>query len=378
MHIDSFELERYQSQWDHRVAINLAESGVLPLSLAELLHDDPGAVESAMATRLGYPQTNGSDELRGAVAALHEGSTGSSVLVTNGGAEANFLAIWRLVEAGDEVVALLPNYMQIPGLASGLGARVVPWWLRETESASGPRWQADLDELDRLVTPRTKLIAICSPNNPTGAALSDGELEAVARAASRHGAWVLSDEVYRGAERTDAESPSMWGRYERVLVTGGLSKAYGLPGLRVGWMVGPPDMVESAWGYHDYTTIACGALSERLARFALAEPRRTELVGRARCIVREQYLMAADWVAATPGLSHVPPDAGAIMMVRFRHDIDSRTLIERLRVEHDTLIVPGGHFDLEGHVRLGFGYDRAKLAEGLRRFGTLLGTLPLA
>src|SRR5262249_31159787 len=159
--------------------------------------------------------------------------------------------------------------MQAQGLARGLGAAVKAWPLVH-DSAATPRWRVDPDSLDRLVTPKTKLILICNPNNPTGSRLTDGNLDEICRIAGRVGAWVIADEIYRGAELDARDTPSLWGRYDRAIVTSGLSKAYGLPGLRIGWVLAPPSLVEELWGLHDYTTIAPGAVSDRLARIALA------------------------------------------------------------------------------------------------------------
>ena len=130
---------------------------------------------------------------------------------------------------------LVPNYMQTWGLVRAFGATVKEWPLIEDREAG--RWRPDLDALSRVVSDRTRLIIICTPNNPTGARLTPEELDAIGRIADRLGAWVLSDEVYRGAELDGHETASMWGRGERVIVTSGLSKAYGLPGLRIGWIV---------------------------------------------------------------------------------------------------------------------------------------------
>jgi aspartate/methionine/tyrosine aminotransferase len=277
----------------------------------------------------------------------------------------------HLVEPGDEVVVMMPNYMQVLGLARGLMATVRKWPL-----VAGTRWAADVEILKRLVGPRTKMIAICNPNNPTGARLTTTELDAIGRAADRVGAWVLSDEIYRGAELDGIETPSMWGRAERVLVTSGLSKAYGLPGLRIGWIVGPPPMVDRLWSVHDYTSIAPGAMSDRLARVALAPSRRTRLLDRTRRILRENYPILRDWIAArAPLLSHVAPEAGAIALVRYQHAINSTHLIERLRDESSVLVVPGDHFEMDGYLRIGFGTDAAHLTASLERIGAMLDTL---
>ena len=129
---------------------------------------------------------------------------------------------------------LVPNYMQTWGLSRAFGATIREWRLVEDHEAG--RWRIDLAALERLVSSRTKMIVICNPNNPTGARLTAADLDGIARIADRHGAWILSDEVYRGAELDGVETASMWGRSDRAIITSGLSKAYGLPGLRIGWI----------------------------------------------------------------------------------------------------------------------------------------------
>ena len=264
MRFETFQMERMQSVWENRVRFNLAESGVKPLRLEELL--DPAALGD---TPLGYPQTSGSEELRELVSDLYPGSDAANVLVTNGTAEANFISVLNLVEPGDDVVVMFPNYMQIWGLARSLKANVKPLPLREKNN-----WRPDLDELAGAVSDKTRLIAICNPNNPTGVMARDDDLREICKIAGKVGAWILADEVYTGAELGDEPSATLWGWYDRLLVTCGLSKAYGLPGLRIGWVVGPADHMEELWSYKDYTTIGPGALSEKLARVAL-EPKKT-------------------------------------------------------------------------------------------------------
>ena len=154
MRIPPFELERWQSVWEHQVELNISESGVLPMSALQLA-DDPAVLDKILAVPLGYPQTNGSLALRERIAATYPGATAANVLVTSGGAEANFLCVWHTISAGDEVVVMQPNYGQIAGIAASFGARLVPWWLREPLA-----WQGDPDELRRIVTNKTKLIAV--------------------------------------------------------------------------------------------------------------------------------------------------------------------------------------------------------------------------
>ena len=149
---------------------------------------------------------------------------------------------------------------------------------------------------------------------------------------------MLADEIYRGAELDGRETATMWGRHDRVIVTSGLSKAYGLPGLRIGWVVGPPALVASLWAYHDYTTIAPGALSDALARRALEPARRTAILARTRGILNQNFPIIAQWLDGHGGLfSYAPPDAGAIVYARYHHAINSTELVTRLRQEKSVL-----------------------------------------
>lgn len=377
MRLEPFAMERMQSTWENLVELNLSESGVHPVRVDELV---PSAAEreALLGQRLVYTQSNGTPELRDLIATLYPGATRDHVEVTNGGSEANFVTLWHLVEPGDEVVVMVPTYMQAWGLSRAFGGALRPWPLREDRTAS-PRWRPDLDELRALVTPRTKLVLVCNPNNPTGARLTSEELDEICRIAGRHGAWVVADEIYRGAERDARDTASVWGRYERAVVTSGLSKAYGLPGLRIGWVVGPPALVATLWSYHDYTTIAPSALSDHLARCALEPARRAWLVERARRIIRTNYPVLRDWLDAHGDLfDHVPPEAGAIAYVRYRHPINSTELVTRLRVEKSVLIVPGDHFQMDGYLRIGFGSETDYLQRGLDRLHDLFVSLAVA
>jgi aspartate/methionine/tyrosine aminotransferase len=371
--LEQFAMERMQSTYENLVDYNLSESGVRPLSPRELLND-PGALEALLDQPLLYTQSNGTVPLREAIAALYPGATADHVEVTNGGSEANYVTTWRLVEPGDEVVMLLPNYMQTWGVARAFGGTIREWKLVEDTEAR--RWGVDLAALDRLVTPRTRLIVICNPNNPTGARLTAADLDGIARAADRVGAWVLADEIYRGAELDGADTPTMWGRSERVIVTSGLSKAYGLPGLRIGWVVAPPSLVASTWSYHDYLTIAPGALSDRLARAALDPVRRRQLLERTRGILRANLPIVEQWLRDHGDVfAWIAPEAGAICYVRYRHPVNSTELVTRLRQEKSVLLVPGDHFGMDRYLRIGFGDAPDYVTAGLSRVHDLLTSL---
>ncbi len=349
MKFEPFVMERSLCQWENTVRWNISESGVHPLTLAEL-----AAGENLGDTLLGYPQTNGTLPLRERIAALHPGAGPDQVLVTNGAAEANFLSALTTLSPGDEAVVMMPNYMQIVGACRSLGARVIPFPLIEENG-----WRPDLDALDAAVGDRTRLLAVCNPNNPTGAVLTEPEMDRIAAAADRAGAWLLADEVYRGAELDGRECPSFWGRAEKLLLNAGLSKAFGLPGLRIGWTVTSAEKAAELWAHRDYNTLAVSALSDRLAQIAL--DRRPALLERTRGICRRQLPLVADWVRTHEDhpvrLSWTPPEAGAIAAVRYHHPIASEKLGDRLRITRDLLVVPSSHFEMEGFLRIGYGAE---------------------
>ena len=218
MHIEEFQLERLQAIWENRVKYNLTESGIHLYTLRELLTAEE--TEGLLDVRLGYGWTNGEPELREIISSRYPGAGREEILVADGSAEANFLAMWSLLESGDEIVLMLPNYMQIWGIARSLGVEVKAFRLREENG-----WAPDLAELREQVTERTKVIAVCDPNNPTGAVLSHDQVTAILEAADRVGAYVYADEVYKGAELDGQERPTFFGLYDRVIVAAGLSKA---------------------------------------------------------------------------------------------------------------------------------------------------------
>jgi len=369
MKIQPFEMERLQSEWENRVAHNLSESGVHPMSVEELL--SPAEREELLRLRLVYIQSNGTQALRTAIAGLYPGATADNVVVTNGSAEANFICAWRLVEPGDEVVMVLPNYGQLLGLFGGFGAKVVPVSLREDRA-----WGLDPDELARACNSRTKLIVVCNPNNPTGAILSDAERRGIVDAAARHGSWVLADEVYRGAEREGPETPSLFGAYDRVLATCGMSKAYGLPGLRIGWIVAPSSSTWDLWGRKDYTSISPGALSDYMAQKALVPATRARVLERTRGILRENYAVLEAWTAKhRDAFRMVAPRAGAIAYLRYLWKVNSTELVLRLRDEQSVLIVPGDHFGMDGFLRVGYGNEPHDLTGGLKGIDAVLDVL---
>ena len=250
MPIELFAMERMQSTWENLVDYDLSESGVRPLTLRELV-EMGFDLEAFLDQPLGYSQSNGTIELRERLAAIYPGSDVEQIEVTNGTSEANYLIALSQLRPGDEVAMEVPNYMQMPGVARSLGATVRPFSLRQETG-----WEPDWDEFERAVTPGTRLLYLSNPNNPTGSILSRAAMERIVSRCEATGTWLLADEVYLGAEIERDRTPSFWGMSDRVIVTSGLSKAYGIPGVRIGWIVGPKSLASECWAQHDSLTIS--------------------------------------------------------------------------------------------------------------------------
>jgi aspartate/methionine/tyrosine aminotransferase len=371
MKLQRFELERLQSEWEHRIEYNLSESGVEPLHIHDLM-DTPELKEELLDLQLGYSQTNGTVLLRNAISYHYPGTTSEHIIATSGGAEANFIVTWWLRHEHperNELVFMIPNYMQIRGIWENLGGKVIPFKLEMTDG----NWVPDLEGLRSTVSKRTVAIAICTPNNPTGKLLSEQDLQTIAEIAKKSDVWIVSDEIYRGAEMNGVKAPTMHGRYEKVLITSSLSKSYGLPGLRLGWIVCPsPQIATELWTYSDYTTICPSKVSDLLATRALSPMIQARIEKRTQQVVRENWAIMKAWIDSHSDLLEcTPPEAAAICFIKLK-DIDSFEFTMRLMKEKSVLVSPGDHFDMPGFIRIGFGSEKEHLISGLKRIGELL------
>lgn len=367
-----FQLEHFLSENEQGVRFNFSESGVHPLTLGELLEIAGTDAGELLSTSLNYPEVNGHRALRERIAALYDGASPDNVLVTVGASEANHLIAATLVEPGDEIVVQKPTYQQLSGNAANRGIEVKTVALVEERG-----WSLDLEELDERVGPATRVVAVVNPNNPTGHILTEAEMAAIVGAAERVGAWIVADEVYAGAERDrDEPTPSFWGRYDRVIAVNSMSKAYGLPGLRLGWVVAPRAVVADLWRRHEYATIAASMLANELATLALSASVRPRLMARARRLIRRGFDVLAEELAVHPGVfAVVPPQASAISFVRYELPIGSLELASRLVAEKSTLVVPGSCFGLDGHFRFSSALAEDYLRQGLARINALVADL---
>ena len=366
MKFEEFELERNQSLFEHEVDYNLSESGLHPLPLKSILTEDEQ--QELLETELIYGYTTGTPMLREKIADLYTGADFDNVLATSGSAEANFVAVMTLLEPGDELIYMVPNYLQIRGIARSFGITVKELPLREELG-----WQWDMKELESMISSKTKMIGVCHPNNPTGSIVSKENMEKIIDIASENDCWILSDEVYRGAELNGIESPSFYGNYEKTIVNAGLSKAYRLPGLRIGWTVGPKDYIKKAWAFHDYTSISIAYHSDWVASRILDTKRRKQILDGTKQHLNQNMNTLVKWINTCDGrLSLSPPQAGAIAFVRIKMDIPSQDLTYHIRDNFSVLLTAGKWFGLEGFLRFGYGPPNEYLLEALDRIGESL------
>ncbi len=372
MRIADFRVEIWMNRWETRCRYNLAETCVDSVTVAELLAlaglDTADLAAELAPMRLGYGAIEGSDRLRAAIAARYDTVTQDQVIVAHGAIGANHLVYEALVEPGDLVVSVTPTYQQHVAVPESLGATV-----RQVRLDEAGGWRLDLDELADAAR-GAKLLTVTNPNNPTGALLAPDDLAAIAAIAGREDAWILADEVYRGIDQDGpGTSPSFADLYPRTIAIGSMSKAFSLAGLRLGWVIAPPEVLEAVSRHRDYSVISVGMVDDLLAAIALEHA--DAMLARNRAIVRGNLAILDGWVAEEPRISYVRPAAGTTALLRFDAPMSSDAFCTRLLETEGVLLVPGSAFDTDGVVRIGYANDAAVLTAGLERTSAFLATL---
>jgi len=366
MKFELFELERNQSLFENEVKYNLSESGVHPLKLSEILNNEEQ--KELLNKNLYYGYTNGTPELRQKVASIYNKKFSiDNVLITSGSAEANFLSVMSLLEPQDEIIYMIPNYLQIYHLARSFNINVKTLPLRQEIG-----WQWDLDELKSMISKNTKMIVVCNPNNPTGALMTNEIMNGLIEIVKELDCWLLSDEVYRGAELNGEECISFAGATEKTIVNAGLSKAYSLPGLRLGWSIGSEEYIKHAWSFHDYTVINVAYLSDWVASRILEQDRRKKILDRTKAHLNFNLNMLCDWANNEKSLSINRPSAGAITFAKLNLDIKSEEFIFSLRDDYSVLLTAGKWHGMDGYIRFGYGTPTEYVMNGLKRVSKYL------
>jgi aspartate/methionine/tyrosine aminotransferase len=248
--------------------------------------------------------------------------------------------------------------------------------IKEAQLRPEDNWRLNLHELEAIASSKTKLISIVNPNNPTGSILTREEMQRIINLCARTGAWLHADEVYRGTELSGPETPSFWGMYDRVICVNSLSKAYGLAGLRIGWAIASPEMVEELWRRHEYAVIAAAGPSMKLAEIALRADKRARLLERQKKLSREGHELLQSWVKKQEGRFSVRPAvATSIAFVRCHFDVSSVDFANQLRQKASVLVAPGAYLGTEHHLRITVGYEPAKVSSALERIGVVAAEL---
>ncbi len=368
MKIEPFALERWLTAHELHVEYDIAESGILPLTARELLalepaHEREHLLERLLDMRLGYSEATGTLELRSMLAETYANCGPENVLVTTGAIEANFLLFNVLLNPGDHVVAPFPAYQQLYSVPQALGCDVSLWPVHPEHG-----FRFDLDELKRLVRPTTRLVVLNSPHNPTGAMLSPSECQQVYDIAQSVGATILSDEAYRWLTIPGEEEPAppMHNLGPAAVSVGTLSKPFGLPGLRIGWMAAPAKVAARCWAMRDYVSLSPGKLNDALAVLALKH--RDKIVKRNGAIIAANLSSAKAWIARhTEILSWTPPRGGLLALLHYNLDLPSLDLANRLAEEYGVMLAPGSAFGFERYLRIGLGQEPAVFAAALER-----------
>ncbi|MCU9840225.1 aminotransferase [Ruegeria sp. WL0004] len=369
MEIRPFGVEIWMNEFETKCDLNLAETCVESITLGELF-DMAGIRESILdelaTMKMGYGAIEGSNRLRDAIAGLYEAQTRDNILTTHGTIGANSLVHHALVSRGDHVISVIPTYQQHYSIPESLGAEIELLHLRPEN-----QFLPDLEELRGMVRPDTRLIAINNPNNPTGALMDRELLEQVVAIARSVDAWLLCDEVYRGTDQEgDGYTAAIADLYEKGISTAGMSKAYSLAGLRVGWVAGSAVLLREVMLHRDYNTISVGGIDELLSAVALEH--REKIMERAHLITRQNLQIVRKWIANEPLLSWVPPKSGTTALLKYDLPISSREFCISLIREEGVMLTPGSAMNMEGWLRLGYSNPTADLIVGLQRISAFL------
>ena len=271
-----------------------------------------------------------------------------------------------LVDSGDRVVSIVPTYQQHFSIPKSIGADVHFLQLREENN-----WLPDLDELKRLVIPETKLIALTNPNNPTGSLIDKEMLKEIANIANTADSWILCDEVYRGTDQHGSGmTASIADIYEKGISTAGMSKAYSLAGLRLGWVAAPNSVIENVMIHRDYDTISVGMIDDYLATIALESVDR--LLERSHEITRGNLSYLSSWVDGEKKLSWVKPNSGTTALIKIELPIKSYDFCVKLLQNTGVMFTPGAAMGMEGFIRVGYANNPEVLKIGLSRVSEYL------
>ena len=370
MKIKTFKVERWMNDYEDDAKYNLAETCIDSLTLEELLElsgkDPEEYLKSLKDVRLTYGYIFGSPELLNGISGLYKTIQPENVVPTHGAVGANNMVITTLVEPDDNVVSVMPTYQQHYSIPESIGAEV-----RILQLTPENKFLPDIDELKKIVDKNTKMITVNNPDNPTGSWIPEDIMKQVVEVARSVGAYVVSDEVYRGISEDGSYMHSIVDLYEKGISIGSMSKIFSLAGLRLGW-IATRDMeaIHKIFERRDYDTISCGKLDDMLASLALTN--KEKIFERNRKILLQNRAILDKWVNETEDVWYIKPVAGTTALVYYKKDIPSYDLCVRLMEEKGLMFTPGSCFEMEHCVRIGYAFDPELLKQGLDIFAEFL------
>ena len=366
MKIKPFKLERFFAKYEFKAPYLLCSSDCESISVADLLELEPGAEEGLKDLWLGYTESQGDPNLREEIAKLYPGIKAEHVLIHAGAEEAIFNTMNALLAPGDHVIVQFPCYQSLAEIAETIGCDVTYWKLE-----NGPDWQLDFDFLREQITPKTKLVIVNTPHNPTGYQLSSEDFQQLSDLSNQYGFHLFSDEVYRYLEYAEKDRlPSICEINENGIALGVMSKAYGLAGLRIGWIVTRNrDVYEKLASYKDYTSICNSAPSEYLSLIALKHGQ--QLVNRNLAIIKNNLTLLQSFFEEHRDLfSWKAPLAGPIAFPTLKMG-NINTFCDDLVSRAGVLLLPGTLYDTSSNnFRIGFG--RTNMPEALKRLDAFI------
>lgn len=373
MKIKTFKVERWMNEYEERAVYNLGETCIDSLKVGELLElcgkDKDTFYRELMDTRLTYGHIFGSPELLAGISGLYKAVKPEEVVPTHGAIGANNMVITTLIERGDNMISVMPTYQQHYSIPESIGAEVRILQLKPENG-----FLPDIEELASLVDEKTKMITINNPDNPTGSWMSEEVMKEIVKIAEKTGAYILSDEVYRGISEDGSYMPSIVDLYEKGISVGSMSKIFSLAGLRLGWIVSRDSgVIHKLCERRDYDTISCGVIDDKLAATALEG--KEKIFARNRAILLKNREILDKWVKRTGGVHYVKPVAGTTALVYYDKDMPSYELCRRLIEEKGVLFTPGECFEMEGCVRIGYAFDSKLLEQGLEKFAEFLSEI---
>lgn len=365
MKLAPFKVEKWMNEYEQYSKYDLGNTTVQNLSLDELFElsnvDKTAFLNNICAQKQGYGNITGNPDLKNGISKLYKTVTPDGIIPTIGGAGANHLVFYSLVEPSDSVVSIIPTYQQLYSIPESFGAEVKLLKLKKENN-----FLPDIDELKSLVSSNTKLICINNPNNPTGALMPAKILEQIVQVAQSVNAFVLSDEVYRGLNLTEEKTPSVADIYEKGISVCSMSKIFSLAGLRLGWVASKnKKIIENCLSHREYNMISCSITDESLAALALRNA--DKIIDRNKKIIKECLEILDNWVKNEPDFNYVKPMAGTTALLYYDFDMKSKELCDRLAKEAGVFLTPGFCFEEERCFRVGYCKSPQVLKQGLEK-----------